>query len=713
MKNALVLFFLYFSISNIYCARPTVQASNLTFASLRCNSVQLNWTNGNGSARIIVAREGAVPSYSPIDLTSYGANKKFAGGTQFGSGNYIVYNSTGSNFVVVDSLKPCTTYFFDIYEHDNNGSNTLYLLSSPASISIKTYCLKMAFDIKFNDSCEKKNGFQFTNNSVSDIPSVSYSWDFGDGNTSTTNPVVNHSYTNKVGKIQVRLIATPSLGCSNTAVNFARVYPRKNAFIDYKSFADTQCLDNNYFLVSPQPLASPNGLSYSFSYSWNFGDGTKDTSFSKMKKTYAKDGKFNVELEITLNFTNPPGSDPKKSGCRDTLRFDAFVLPSPVGSATINDTFQCLKNNLFNFSNSDNTLIFFKWYFGDNDSSNLQSVSHIYSDTGTYKVMHVAFASTGCKGRDTVTVKVGPNLNSNFTGLDTFYCSSKNPVVLNPAAKFGIFKDYPFSIPNTIIPEIPGNYKVSHIVKNIYCQDTTIKFFRVQANPKPALGKDSSICAGANVDLSANDVGLYLWNTGETTPTISIFTTGQYNLKVTNGKCSAIDSINILFSSVPKIELGKDTIICKGAAVILKATCFNCSHAWNSGSTDSIIYAYNQGKYFVKASNSCGTAEDSIFVSVQAEYCDLFMANAFSPDNDLNNAVFTPRGRNISVKLFQVFNRWGELIFQSEKDNEGWNGRYKDVPCEQGFYFWKLFYTTPAGDKIKKSNAFGSVLLLR
>ena len=115
----------------------------------------------------------------------------------------------------------------------------------------------------------------------------------------------------------------------------------------------------------------------------------------------------------------------------------------------------------------------------------------------------------------------------------------------------------------------------------------------------------------------------------------------------------------------------------------------------------------------VTVSNPCGTVQDSMFLFYQNEYCDLFMANAFSPGNDLVNGVFMPRGRNITVQLFQIYNRWGELVFETNANDVGWDGSYKGELVQEGLYIWKLFYTTLNGPYIKKSNAFGQVLLIR
>ncbi len=706
----IVLFLIAFNV--LYASRPTVAASNLTYSNLQCTSVQLNWTNGNGAGRLIVGREGAAPTFKPSDNNYYPSDNSFGGSPNLGSGNFIVYNSIGTSLVTIDSLKQNTTYYFEIFEHDNSGSSTQYLTSSSVSISIKTYYLNLSFSIQYVDSCQYHNEFKFTNNSTTDIPGLIYTWNLNDGNTSNANSFT-HKYATKSGKIPVTLSGSPALGCPGSKTESVRVYPKKNAYIDYNSFKDTQCLDGNYFQVDPLPIASPPGLSYSFSYKWVFGDGTIDTSFRKMKKSYKVAGNYNVQMELTLNFTPPAGGQPQKSGCKDTLIIPIVVLPNPVGSATISDSIACFKNNSFQFSNTDNSLTYYKWYFGDGDSSAQQTISHSFKDTGVYNAIHIAYANTGCKGKDTIKIRVIPNVDATFGGLDTFYCLNNNTVNLYANDSSGSFSGYSMSSAFSLIPNQAGNQQLSYIVSNNWCSDTTSKSFRVQSLPQPQLGNDTAICSGGSFLLNANTNGRYLWNTGDTSKIIFVNKTGTYIVKVNNNNCINYDSVSVVFSTIPKIELGRDTIICKGATVRLNARSFNATYLWNDGSKDSVNYATQQGKYLVVVQNACGRTEDSIFITVQNEYCDLFMATAFSPDNDLINSVFMPLGRNINVELFQIFNRWGELVFQTTENNVGWNGRLNDKPCEQGQYIWKLFYTVPVGSKFRKSNAFGTIMLLR
>lgn len=704
--------------------RPSIQASNLTVSQITCNSVQLNFTAGDGSARIIIGTEGTVaPNFAPSDDQSYNAsnyfNLKGNSATTYGSpaNCFIVYNANGTNYVRIDSLKPCTDYTFQIYEHDNNGNQTLYNFTNPPTVTFKTYCLNLNFTTLFKDSCEIRNSYEFTNYSTSTIPGITYTYDFNDASGLASAPLgspVTHSYTNRSGVVLVKLSASPSYGCLADYYDKVRIYPKRVAFIDRAKFKDSiQCFDANFYTVDPQPVASP--LAKSFTYRWFYGDSSNIETFKKMKHSYTKSGKFNVMVEILTNVNQQP------TNCKDTLRFSLEVLPSPVGSLTIGpDTSkkaQCLKNNQFLFSNSNNNLTYFKWYFGDKDSSDLKTVAHSYKDTGTYRVIHVAYASNGCKGRDTNYVKVLPDISANFKGLSPEYCQSNNPVTLIPDSIGGTFSGgLPVTSPAyTFLPNTVGTYNLQYVFSTKYCKDSTVQTFKVNPTPKPAIGNDIVKCLNGAINLDANyTVGNYLWNTGATTQTISVTNSGDYWVKVTEGNCEAYDTVSVVFSVAPKFELGKDTSVCKGNGMILRATSpGGTSYLWQDGSTDSIYYVYTSGKYSVKATNACGTYEDSVFIFFQNDYCDLFMATAFSPDNDLLNAVFKPEGKNMTVKLFQIYNRWGELVFETDRDNVGWNGQYKNKPCEQDLYLWKLYYTTPNGRYIKKSNASGTVMLLR
>ena len=116
---------------------PTTQVSALNFSSLSLTSVTINFINGNGSSRILVAKSGSSVDANPVDGIGYSANTIFGSGPQLGTGNYIV--GVGSGPITVTGLTAGTTYFFRAFEFNGTGGTENYNISTasgnPASVS--------------------------------------------------------------------------------------------------------------------------------------------------------------------------------------------------------------------------------------------------------------------------------------------------------------------------------------------------------------------------------------------------------------------------------------------------------------------------------------------------------------------------------------------------------------------------------------------------
>jgi hypothetical protein len=108
---------LAFNFTGTCCTPPSIVASAPTFSGVTTSSVTLNWTSGNGTSRVVVARQASAVNTSPTGGTDYsvGANAIFGSGTNLGSGNYVVYAGTGSS-VTVTGLTGGQTYHFAVYE---------------------------------------------------------------------------------------------------------------------------------------------------------------------------------------------------------------------------------------------------------------------------------------------------------------------------------------------------------------------------------------------------------------------------------------------------------------------------------------------------------------------------------------------------------------------------------------------------------------------
>ncbi len=125
------------------CSAPTTATSNLTFSSVNTTSMNLSWTNGDGSNRIIIARRDNPVSASASNNTTYTGNTAFGSGTQISSGEYVVYNGYGSS-ATITSLQSGYMYYFKIIEYNcsdgneqyyNAGATTDSKATIPASVS--------------------------------------------------------------------------------------------------------------------------------------------------------------------------------------------------------------------------------------------------------------------------------------------------------------------------------------------------------------------------------------------------------------------------------------------------------------------------------------------------------------------------------------------------------------------------------------------------
>ncbi len=142
------------------------------------------------------------------------------------------------------------------------------------------------------------------------------------------------------------------------------------------------------------------------------------------------------------------------------------------------------------------------------------------------------------------------------------------------------------------------------------------------------LGGDQDLCDAQSYDITAEIIGgnpadaTFLWNTGETTQTITVTTSGTYTVEVTIGSCTVTQSVTINFYETPQIELGDDIATCFFEPVILDATPINNNpdyiYEWSldgtvlPGETNPTLNATEYGVYSVVVSIGNCAATDQI-----------------------------------------------------------------------------------------------------
>lgn len=88
----------------------------------------------------------------------------------------------------------------------------------------------------------------------------------------------------------------------------------------------------------------------------------------------------------------------------------------------------------------------------------------------------------------------------------------------------------------------------------------------------------------------------------------------------------------------------------------------------------------------------------------------LYVPNAFTPDGDSYNNTWKPSGYKWKEIHYTIFNRWGEVIFESYNGNIGWDGTYAGIPCQDGVYVYKLEWVDNTD---YKKTIYGHITLIR
>ncbi|OQP63157.1 hypothetical protein A3860_25020 [Niastella vici] len=221
------------------------------------------------------------------------------------------------------------------------------------------------------NSCNAPLDIDFTNKSV-EAGTVSYVWDFGDGQTSASKSP-RHKYVSN-GAYTVTLIAVTSSGCRDTLrkTNLIVLGSTKTQF----NIPASVCAGESFFPVNTStPVPG--------SVNWDFGDGSKSTEASPLK-SYAAAGTYTVKL--VNNF----------AACPDSMSQPITVQPKPVASFTSSSTYSCSVPATIQFTNTTAGSTGWHWDFGDGSTSTNANPKHVYTTFGIYTVKLIVTGSNGC-----------------------------------------------------------------------------------------------------------------------------------------------------------------------------------------------------------------------------------------------------------------------------------------------------------------------------
>jgi gliding motility-associated-like protein len=372
------------------------------------NPTSWNWNFGNGNSSTL--RNPSATYFTPGTYTVTLTATNASGSNTMVKSSYItVYEGPTVNFngSPLSGCFPLTVNFQDLSTPGAGNTNvswfwdfgngftstarnpsTVYTSSGPYSVTLRVTndkgCVKVysvpnyinvnpgvnaAFTNTQPSVCRAPANINFTNTTTGP-PTLTYLWDFGDGNTSTsTNPI--HTYASN-GTFTVTLVAFSTSGCQDTAFGTVVIGSTVTSFTGPAQI----CINGTASFTNtstPAPMSS----------SWNFGDGGTASTLNA-SHTYTTAGVYTVRLINTY------------STCIDSTSATITVNGLPQIDFTAPVTSRCQPPLTVNFQDLTPGAASWQWDFGDGGSSTQQNPTHTYTTYGTFNVKLIVTSTAGC-----------------------------------------------------------------------------------------------------------------------------------------------------------------------------------------------------------------------------------------------------------------------------------------------------------------------------
>lgn len=371
-----------------------------------------------------------------------------------------------------------------------------------------------------------------------------------------------------------------------------------------------------------------------------------------------------------------------------------------------NDTSLCEGQSIqLNASSPD--VLEYTWQDGSNSSTFQVTNEGIYS---------VEVSNLLCNNSDTIIINYNaiPNIN---LGDDTVLCGISSFELNSGVTSNGtaIWQDGLIS-PNYIV-DTTGIYSVE-VFENGCSNNDEIEII-LEQYPSVDLGEDTVLCVGDTLifDVTSDLGTTYLWQDGSTNPQYIINNSGVYSVVLKNSLCEVSDEVKVSFDDFPNFQLPIDTFICRGSLLELDYSSMGVSNSylWQDGTTNSTYTVSSEGTYILSVSNSCGSNSDTVFVDYYSCSCEFKAPNVFTPNFDNSNDAFGvfPLCDSLESIEFEIYNRWGELIFTSKSIEFKWDGTLNGEALPMDNYVWYLKYYWRNYGVLREGDKSGIIFLMR
>ncbi|MEM1215833.1 MAG: gliding motility-associated C-terminal domain-containing protein, partial [Bacteroidota bacterium] len=268
----------------------------------------------------------------------------------------------------------------------------------------------------------------------------------------------------------------------------------------------------------------------------------------------------------------------------------------------------------------------------------------------------------------------------------------------------------------------PGDYEITQTIWLLGCNESYTRIIHVLADDLVAFLPNEELACGEYLSLSPSPgdrpLRTFQWNTGESSASIVVAEAGWYQVTVSDGYCTTTATTAIRFFSdeneIPVFTPSAlDTTVClQSLPLSYRPHSPYTNHFWSldANKMDSVVLL-PLGQHFVHTN-----VEGCLFsqqVTVKAEDCssNIYFPNAFSPNNDGINDFFGPQGINYEPIRLTIFNRWGQLLYQTTTAPFRWAGSIGNTNAEGGVFVYQFEYKHVLTGMIDQTS--GDVTLIR
>ena len=557
-----------------------------------------------------------------------------------------------------------------------------------------------------------------------------YNWDFGDGTISITNDsLANHRFLTP-GVYRPRLLVTDSNGCT-LPVAFANNITIDSLFLALPGLQRSLC-DTATQLIQPEVRAvTGNSNADTYTYNWAVTYNGQSVSIAGRNLRYAfnRPGRYLLQLRVQT----PTGCDKTLTDSVTVLQGTRALIAGPASG--------CVGSPLTFSGNTSTPLpgLSWRWLIGNQSFTQQNPPPVVFDTVATLSVQLIAISGQCADtARQQLTIHPRPVLQ----------IANRNPVscigrgVTLQASGAATWQWQPAAgLSNAAVPNPLANpaentlYRITG-TSTQGCTTTDSVNVRVAKPFTIALSPASAeICAGEQVALQATGAAAtWQWvsntgglsNTNTASPTARPSATTTYTVAGTDADQCFTDTarINIVVNNLPTVDAGPDIELVSGAAANLQLTTtgnivryswtpardLSCTACANPVATPTTPVRYVVS---VTTDKNC-TASDSLNVTISCGKT-YYIPTGFTPNGDGLNDYFYVLGGGGNVKLIQVYNRWGDLVFERKNiavndRNNGWDGRIKGNQAPAATYIYTAIVECIDGTVYEYK---GSVMLMR